>query len=177
MHIKSLLQIFPCLFTANIDETGLSTLITEWAVESSRGGLFFPRVATFNYFLIVIDSLSSASFALIQTEEFWNRFTSGFAEHVQRSILSYHPGTLEFPFLDNFVTITLKVFRKIYMKGRTRSKKDQSREREAREEVEENNLAYQTLTRAPPGTRNLPLREDLFRRASLHAPSSEDGDL
>jgi hypothetical protein len=198
-HFASLckgFQMWPCLFTSDPAESGLEEDCIRWATAASRGGLLFPLSPTFDFFKLLTERLATTTLAQLQPDEFWDQFLPGMVEMTRAAILRRVPDATDFPFLERFSRIAMAVFRRVYMGGLARAQRDRARETESslrhqaglstyREEANSDSDSdlqapvqqtadFQALASIPVGSRNLPLRQDLARRASLQIASETD---
>ena len=147
--------------------------------EASRGSLLFPRRPTFDYFQQLANRLGSASMQQLQSRDFWTSFRPGLVELTRRSLLERCPDITEFPSLERFCELTLACFKRVWASGFARSRRDQAALRPHLDEEEEESEpgTFQPLRAAAPGTLNLPLLQDLARRASMQTASATDSLL
>lgn len=172
----------------------LPTEAAEWVRGIDRGGLLYPFRRTFDWFLLFRDRLKAQDMASLQQQATWDQHRPSLITMIQ-SALPLHG--IEPPDPDHlafFADAILGCYRRIWCSGLARKRRDLARETEysladyagleprsladaseaGPSSAEADSAGYQSYSPVPPGSRNLPLRLEIARRASLPLNSAAD---
>lgn len=185
-------QVWPAVFCDRLEESGLDEDVVEWLGRETRGGLLYPRQPLYSLFEELTASLASATVATATSDAFWAAFQRPLSSLLEELLRPEQPDEASSPFLAGFCSLILAVFRRVYVRGLARSKRDQLQDGhmslahlagptpktgpdEEEEEDSEQPLDFQAIQAIPAGSHR-PLREDLHQRAMLRLDHNPDGN-
>lgn len=191
----SLDQAWHAAFVERLDESELDPDVVEWLGRESRGALLFPRQRLFQLFENLTGSLATASVASAQSDAFWTTFHGPLLSLLEESLRPEQPEDADSPFLADFAALIIAVFRRVYIRGLARAKRDQLQDGQMSlahlagpvpasgpggqpepDEEDEEPLDFRALQAIPAGSRRA-LREDLAQRDQFRLYAEQPDDL